>query len=40
VELKMVLFNPIFGDGKVSAPALDEFIDKTETVVEPATSDL
>jgi hypothetical protein len=33
VELNMVLFNPLFENGQGPAPALDEFIDKTETVV-------
>lgn len=37
VQLNMVLFNPLFADGQAPAPALDEFIDKTETVVEPAS---
>jgi hypothetical protein len=40
VELNMVLFNPIFADGQGPAPALDEFIDKTETIVEKAVADL
>jgi hypothetical protein len=39
VRLSGVLFNPIFGNAQWSAPALDEFIDKTETVVELATSE-
>jgi hypothetical protein len=35
VQLDMVLFNPIFGDGQGPAPALDELIDKIRTNVEP-----
>jgi hypothetical protein len=38
VQLNMVLYNPIFWDGQGEAPALDDFIDKIETVVEPARS--
>ncbi len=35
LRLGLVLFNPIFGNGQGPAPALDEFVAKTETVVEP-----
>ena len=38
VKLDMVLFNPIFGNAHGSAPALDEFIDKTDTVVQMEAS--
>ena len=36
IELKMVLYNPIFGNAEEAAPTLDGFIDKMETVIEPA----
>lgn len=38
VKLDMVLFNPIFGNAHGSAPILDEFIDKTDTVVQMEAS--
>jgi hypothetical protein len=38
VKLDMVLFNPIFGNAHGSAPMLDEFIDKTDTVVQMEAS--
>ena len=38
VKLYMVLFNPIFGNAHGSAPVLDEFIDKTDTVVQMEAS--
>ena len=38
VKLNMVLFNPIFGNAHGSAPVLDEFIDKTDTVIQMETS--
>jgi hypothetical protein len=38
VKLNMVFFNPIFGEAHGPAPVLDEFIDKSNTVVQMETS--